>query len=37
MNQHLSYGTLDGVRKYDYPQSFSYHAPWWKHYGVLGD
>ena len=37
MNQHLSFGTIAGVRKYDYPQSFSYHEPWWKHYGVLGD
>jgi hypothetical protein len=25
MNQHLSYQTLAGVRKYDWPQSFSYH------------
>jgi hypothetical protein len=37
MNQHLSFGTMAGARKYDYPQSFSYHEPWWKHYGVLGD
>ena len=37
MNQHLSFGTLLGARKYDYPQSFSYHTPWWKHYGVLGN
>lgn len=37
MNQHLSFGTIVGGRKYDYPQSFSYHEPWWKHYGVLGD
>jgi hypothetical protein len=37
MNQHLSFGTITGVRKYDYPQSFSYHEPWWKHYGVLGN
>ena len=37
MNQHLSFGTIAGVRKYDYPQSFSYHEPWWKRYGVLGD
>ena len=37
MNQHLSFGTIVGARKYDYPQSFSYHEPWWKHYGVLGD
>lgn len=37
MNQHLSFGTMTGVRKYDYPQSFSYHEPWWKHYGAMGD
>lgn len=35
MNQHLSFMTLTGTRKYDYPQSFSYHSPWWEHYGVL--
>lgn len=37
MNQHLSFQTLMGARKHDYPQSFSYHEPWWKHYGVLGE
>lgn len=37
MNQHLSYQTLAGARKYDWPQSFSYHEPWWKHYRVLND
>mgnify|MGYP005835369203 CR=1 FL=1 len=37
MNQHLSYQTIAGARKHDYPQSFSYHEPWWKHYGTLGD
>jgi hypothetical protein len=35
LNQHLSYMTLVGARKYDYPQSFSYHNPWWSHYGPL--
>ncbi|MGE5570425.1 MAG: glycosyl hydrolase [Rhodospirillales bacterium] len=35
MNQHLSFETLAGARKYDYPQSFSYHEPWWPHYHVL--
>ncbi|GEP94236.1 glycosyl hydrolase [Chitinophaga cymbidii] len=35
MNQHLSFMTLTGTRKYDYPQSFSYHSPWWEHYGAL--
>ena len=37
MNQHLSFGTITGARKYDYPQSFSYHEPWWNHYGVLAN
>ncbi|MFW6100259.1 MAG: glycosyl hydrolase [Bacteroidota bacterium] len=35
MNQHLSHMTLKGRRKGDYPQSFSYHAPYWDDYGVL--
>ena len=35
MNQHLSFQTLAGARKYDYPQSFTYHTPWWKQYHVL--
>jgi alpha-L-rhamnosidase/PA14 domain/Chitobiase/beta-hexosaminidase C-terminal domain len=37
MNQHLSYMTLEGARKRDHPQSFSYHEPWWKNYKLLGD
>ena len=37
INQHLSFYTLTGVRKFDYPQSFSYHEPWWEHYHVLAD
>ncbi len=32
MNQHLSFGTMVGARKHDYPQSFSYHTPWWNLY-----
>jgi hypothetical protein len=35
MNQHLSYETIAGERKHDYPQSFSYHEPWWDQYGAL--
>lgn len=35
MNQHLSWQTLVGARKYDYPPTFAYHEPWWNHYGVL--
>jgi len=32
LNQHMAHMTLLGARKYDYPQSFSYHNPWWPHY-----
>jgi len=35
LDEHLSYITLRGARKRDHPQSFSYHEPWWPHYGVL--
>lgn len=35
-DQHLSHQTLLGSRKHDYPQSFTYHTPWWPQYGVLG-
>ncbi|SEK19162.1 glycosyl hydrolase [Parapedobacter koreensis] len=34
LNQHLADMTLLGARKYDYPQSFSYHNPWWPYYWV---
>lgn len=37
LNQHLSYMTLEGARKRDHPQSFSYHEPWWKNYKIQGD
>lgn len=37
VNQHLSYYSLNGVRKFDYPPSFSYHEPWWEHYSLMGD
>ena len=37
LNQHLSYSTIKGARKRDYPQSFSYHTPWWDHYKPLAD
>jgi hypothetical protein len=33
LNQHMAYMTLLGDRKHDFPQSISYHAPWWEHYG----
>ncbi|MBW7891724.1 MAG: hypothetical protein H3C48_12025, partial [Chitinophagaceae bacterium] len=37
LNQHLSMMTLTGARKYDYPQSFSYHTPWWPYYKSLNE
>ena len=37
VNQHLSYYSLNGVRKFDYPPSFSYHEPWWNNYKLMGD
>jgi hypothetical protein len=37
MNQHLSYSTLVGGRKYDFPQSFGEHDPWWSQYHALAD
>jgi hypothetical protein len=37
VNQHLSYYSLNGVRKFDYPPSFTYHEPWWDHYKLMGD
>ncbi|MEI6275620.1 MAG: glycosyl hydrolase [Prolixibacteraceae bacterium] len=37
VNQHLSYFTMKGVRKFDYPPSFSYHEPWWDNYKPMGD
>jgi hypothetical protein len=35
MNQHLSYMTIKGARKRDFPQSLSYHTPWWEKYKTL--
>lgn len=37
LNQHLAYMTMVGARKYDYPQSFSYHSPWWPYYKPLNE
>lgn len=37
LNQHISYMTLEGARKRDHPQSFSYHEPWWENYKIQGD
>jgi hypothetical protein len=35
LNECLSFITIRGVRKGDYPQSLSYHEPWWEAYHVL--
>jgi hypothetical protein len=37
MNQHLTYFSLAGARKYDYPPSFDYHEPWWANYKYIND
>jgi hypothetical protein len=37
VNQHLAYYSMNGVRKFDYPPSFSYHEPWWGQYKLMGD
>ena len=37
MNQHLTYFTMAGARKYDYPPTFDYHEPWWNNYRLLAD
>jgi hypothetical protein len=37
MNQHLTYFTMAGARKYDYPPSFDYHEPWWDNYKYIND
>lgn len=35
LNQHLSFVSMRGVRKGDYPPSFSYHEPWWDSYHIM--
>jgi len=37
MNQHLTYFSLAGARKYDYPPTFDYHEPWWENYKYIND
>ncbi len=37
MDQHLSDMTIKGARKRDYPQTFSYHEPWWRDYHISAD
>ena len=35
--QHLSYYTMEGEAKRDYPASISYQSPWWEHYRTVED
>ena len=37
INEHLSFQTIHGNRKYDHPVSFSDHSPWWPYYRYLND
>ncbi len=37
VNPHLSYYSMQGVRKFDYPPTFSYQEPWWDRFSLLGD
>jgi hypothetical protein len=37
MNQHLTYFSMEGARKYDYPPAFDYHEPWWDNYKYIND
>lgn len=37
MDQHLAWMFSLGERKTDYPPTFSYQNPWWKHYRVLAE
>jgi hypothetical protein len=37
LNQHLSFMSLMGDRKFDYPQSFGHYAPYWKQYHYQTD
>jgi hypothetical protein len=35
--EHLGYQSTAGARKYDWPQTFSDHSPWWSQYRELAD
>ncbi len=37
VNPHMSVETIAGARKYDWPQTYSDHSPWWKHYRLHAD
>ncbi len=34
---HLTYYTMKGEAKRDYPPTFSYHQPYWEHFKILND
>lgn len=34
---HLSHYTMKGCAKRDYPPSYSYQSPWWRHYRHIAD
>lgn len=35
--EHLSFQTISGARKFDHPQTFSDHSPWWSEYRYVND
>ena len=37
IDQHLTLYSMKGDRKRDYPPTFSYHQPYWKHYRYMND
>ena len=37
MNQHLSWYSMRGERKRDYPTTIQYQSPWWKDYRTVAD
>ncbi|MFH1538865.1 MAG: glycosyl hydrolase [bacterium] len=37
MNQHLSWYSMRGARKRDYPASIQYQSPWWKYHNLIAD
>lgn len=37
MNQHLSWYTMRGCRKRDYPASIHYQSPWWRYHKTIAD
>ncbi|MFC1474495.1 glycosyl hydrolase [bacterium] len=37
MNQHLSWYSMRGARKRDYPATLMYQSPWWKYHKMIAD